>query len=128
MIKYLPSGIQLNPRIVVLMVLLIPFISFAQRVNEHGLKMVSEIELLNKGGSGQKICYEYEKTGKLKGLAVYDIAENKSISLLASFRMQNNKIMRQHNRYLDRLNNCIFDVDSNRHIVRYVVTPTNPNE
>lgn len=101
---------------------------FAQRVNEHGLKIVSEIEILNKCGSGQRICYEYEKTGKLKGLAVYDIAENKSISLLASFRMQDNKIIRQHNGYLDSFNDCIFEVDSNRHIVRYVVTPTNPNE
>lgn len=101
---------------------------FAQRVNEHGLKIVSEIEILNKCGSGQRICYEYEMSGKLKGLTVHDISEDKSISLFASFRMQNNKIIRQHNGYLDSFNDCTFEVDSNRHIVRYVVTPTNPNE
>lgn len=69
MIKYLPSGIELNPRIVVLIILLIPFISSAQRVNEHGLKMVREVEVFD--WELDKIILTYNEQNRLVGMTVY---------------------------------------------------------
>ena len=45
--------------------------SFAQRVNERGLKCVSEIEMSGRQTSNQRYVFEYFDDLRLKSMSVY---------------------------------------------------------
>lgn len=47
------------------------FCSFAQRVNERGLKCVSEIEMSGRQTSNQRYVFEYFDDLRLKSMSVY---------------------------------------------------------
>lgn len=57
--------------IVVVGLLLSSLCSFAQRVNEHGLKMVSEIEYLDSRGWIYLLKFKYDESNKLSQMTVY---------------------------------------------------------
>lgn len=47
------------------------FCSFAQRVNERGLKCVSEFEMSGRQTNNQRFVFEYFDDLKLKSMSVY---------------------------------------------------------
>lgn len=49
--------------------ILLPIQLFAQRVNEHGLKMVCEVEIFD--WELDKILFEYNEQNRLIGMTVY---------------------------------------------------------
>lgn len=58
--------------ILITIVTIMSVCSFAQRVNEHGLKMVSEIEYLDKGRSVNYLFkFKYDKKDRLSRMSVY---------------------------------------------------------
>lgn len=56
---------------VALFSIIVSVVSFAQRVNEHGLKMVSEIEYLKRGRVAYQFKFKYNDENKLTRMTVY---------------------------------------------------------
>lgn len=62
----------MQSRLIAVLCLVLSFLcSFAQRVNEHGLKMVSEIEYLEKGRATYQFKFKYNDENKLTRMTVY---------------------------------------------------------
>lgn len=62
----------MRPIALIIFFALTSFSSFAQRLNEHGLKMVSEIEFSDKRGGGScYLMFKYDEKDRLTRMSVY---------------------------------------------------------
>lgn len=63
---------RMKPIVIIIFFALTAFSSFAQRLNEHGLKMVSEIEYSDKlGGGSCHLTFKYDDHDRLAQMSVY---------------------------------------------------------
>lgn len=99
----------------VLMTLLTVLCSFAQRVNERGLKCVSEIEMSGRQTSNQRYVFEYFDDLKLKSMYVYY-----GDKLYHTFTMNNGVLTRKDYDSFD----CewVYDMDVYGNIARITMT------
>lgn len=100
--------------------------SFAQRVNEHGLKMVSEVELYNlPSGVDCNLKFEYSSKGNLIGIKCYGFNhKTEKYGLMNEYQLRNGLLVFKD--YEDDWNiyQYDFEFDWNNNITRIIVTPT----
>ena len=101
----------------VLMTLLTVLCSFAQRVNERGLKCVSEIEMAGRQTSNQRYVFEYFDDLRLKSMSVYygNVLRHK-------FTMNNCVLTRKSYDYTDSDCEWVYDMDVYGNVARITMT------
>ena len=93
------------------------FCSFAQRVNERGLKCVSEIEMSGRQTSNQRYVFEYFDDLKLKSMSVYY-----GDKLYHTFTMNNGVLTRKSYDYTDSDCEWVYDMDVYGNVERITMT------
>ena len=90
---------------------------FAQRVNERGLKCVSEFEMSGRQASNQRYVFEYFDDLKLKSMSVYY-----GDKLYHTFTMNNGVLTRKS--YYSPDSDCewIYDMDVYGNVARITMT------
>lgn len=91
--------------------------SFAQRVNERGLKCVSEFEISGREYDGYRYVFEYFDDLKLKSMLVY--SEN---TLKHKFTMNNGVLTRKSYDYTDSDCEWVYDMDVYGNVARITMT------
>ena len=93
------------------------FCSFAQRVNERGLKCVSEVEMSGRQTSNQRYVFEYFDDLKLKSMSVYY-----GDKLYHTFTMNNGVLTRKS--YYSPDSDCewVYDMDVYGNVARITMT------
>lgn len=92
--------------------------SFAQRVNERGLKCVREFEVSGRGSyNGFRYVFEYFDDLKLKSMSVY--VEN---TLKHKFTMNNGVLTRKSYDYTDSDCEWVYDMDVYGNVARITMT------
>ena len=93
------------------------FCSFAQRVNERGLKCVSEIEMAGRQTSNQRYVFEYFDDLRLKSMSVYygNVLRHK-------FTMNNGVLTRKSYDYTDSDCEWVYDMDVYGNVARITMT------
>ena len=96
--------------------------SFAQRVNERGLKCVSEIEMSGRQTSNQRYVFEYFDDLKLKSMSVYY-----GDKLYHTFTMNNGVLTRKS--YYSPDSDCewVYDMDVYGNVARITMTCLGPH-
>lgn len=91
--------------------------SFAQRVNERGLKCVSEIEMAGRQTSNQRYVFEYFDDLRLKSMSVYygNVLRHK-------FTMNNGVLTRKSYDYTDSDCEWVYDMDVYGNVARITMT------
>lgn len=99
--------------------------SFAQRVNEHGLKMVSEVKLYSlKGGIDCNLKFEYNSTGSLIGVKCYGHNNlTEKYGLKNEYRLNNGRLIFKDYEADWNIYQYEFEFDWNNHITRITETP-----
>lgn len=114
----------MNKNIIILCVLLfmLPICSFAQRVNERGLKCVSEFEMSGRQASNQRYVFEYFDDLKLKSMSVYY-----GDKLYHTFTMNNGVLTRKS--YYSPDSDCewVYDMDVYGNVARITMTCLGPH-
>ena len=80
--------------------------SFAQRVNERGLKCVSEFEISGREYDGYRYVFEYFDDLKLKSMSIYY-----GDKLYRTFTMNNGVLTRKSYDYADSDCEWVYDMD-----------------
>lgn len=93
------------------------FCSFAQRVNERGLKCVSEFEMSGRQASNQRYVFEYFDDLKLKSMSLYY-----GDKLYHTFTMNNGVLTRKSYDYTDSDCEWVYDMDVYGNIARITMT------
>ena len=93
------------------------FCSFAQRVNERGLKCVSEFEMSGRQASNQRYVFEYFDDLKLKSMSVYY-----GDKLYHTFTMNNGVLTRKSYDYADSDCEWVYDMDVYGNVARITMT------
>ena len=93
------------------------FCSFAQRVNERGLKCVSEVEMSGRQTSNQRYVFEYFDDLKLKSMSVYY-----GDKLYYTFTMNNGVLTRKSYDYSDSGCEWVYDMDVYGNVARITMT------
>lgn len=93
------------------------FCSFAQRVNERGLKCVSEIKMSGRQASNQRYVFEYFDDLKLKSMSVYY-----GDKLYHTFTMNNGVLTRKSYDYTDSGCEWAYEMDVYGNIARITMT------
>ena len=93
------------------------FCSFAQRVNERGLKCVSEFEMSGRQASNQRYVFEYFDDLKLKSMSVYY-----GDKLYHTFTMNNGVLTRKSYDYTDSDCEWVYDMDVYGNVTRITMT------
>lgn len=93
------------------------FCSFAQRVNERGLKCVSEIKMSGRQASNQRYVFEYFDDLKLKSMSVYY-----GDKLYHTFTMNNGVLTRKSYDYTDSDCEWAYEMDVYGNIARITMT------
>lgn len=93
------------------------FSSFAQRVNERGLKCVSEFEMSGRQASNQQYVFEYFDDLKLKSMSVYY-----GDKLYHIFTMNNGVLTRKSYDYADSDCEWAYEMDVYGNIARITMT------
>lgn len=93
------------------------FCSFAQRVNERGLKCVSEIEMSGRQTSNQRYVFEYFDDLRLKSMSVYY-----GNVLYDKFTMNNGVLTRKSYDYTDSDCEWVYDMDVYGNVTRITMT------
>ena len=98
------------------------FCSFAQRVNERGLKCVSEFEMSGRQASNQRYVFEYFDDLKLKSMSVYY-----GDKLYHTFTMNNGVLTRKS--YYSPDSDCewVYDMDVYGNVARITMTCLGPD-
>lgn len=91
--------------------------SFAQRVNERGLKCVSEIKMSGRQASNQRYVFEYFDDLKLKSMSVYY-----GDKLYHTFTMNNGVLTRKSYDYTDSDCEWAYEMDVYGNIARITMT------
>lgn len=91
--------------------------SFAQRVNERGLKCVSEFEMSGRQASNQRYVFEYFDDLKLKSMSVYY-----GDKLYHTFTMNNGVLTRKSYDYTDSDSKWDYDMDVYGNVARITMT------
>ena len=91
--------------------------SFAQRVNERGLKCVSEIKMSGRQASNQRYVIEYFDDLKLKSMSVYY-----GDKLYHTFTMNNGVLTRKSYDYTDSDCEWAYEMDVYGNIARITMT------
>ena len=91
--------------------------SFAQRVNERGLKCVSEIEMSGRQTSNQRYVFEYFDDLRLKSMSVYY-----GNVLYDKFTMNNGVLTRKSYDYTDSDCEWVYDMDVYGNVTRITMT------
>lgn len=91
--------------------------SFAQRVNERGLKCVREFEVSGREYDGYRYVFEYFDDLKLKSMSVY--VEN---TLKHKFTMNNGVLTRKSYDYIDSDCEWVYDMDVYGNVTRITMT------
>ena len=91
--------------------------SFAQRVNERGLKCVSEFEMSGRQASNQRYVFEYFDDLKLKSMSVYY-----GDKLYHTFTMNNGVLTRKSYDYTDSDCEWVYDMDVYGNVARITMT------
>lgn len=91
--------------------------SFAQRVNERGLKCVSEFEMSGRQASNQRYVFEYFDDLKLKSMSVYY-----GDKLYHIFTMNNGVLTRKSYDYADSDCEWAYEMDVYGNIARITMT------
>lgn len=96
--------------------------SFAQRVNERGLKCVSEFEMSGRQASNQRYVFEYFDDLKLKSMSVYY-----GDKLYHTFTMNNGVLTRKS--YYSPDSDCewVYDMDVYGNVARITMTCLGPD-
>ena len=93
------------------------FCSFAQRVNERGLKCVSEFEMSGRQTNNQRFVFEYFDDLKLKSMSVYY-----GDKLYYTFTMNNGVLTRKSYDYTDSDCEWAYDMDVYGNVARITMT------
>lgn len=96
--------------------------SFAQRVNERGLKCVSEFEMSGRQASNQRYVFEYFDDLKLKSMSVYY-----GDKLYHTFTMNNGVLTRKSYDYTDSDCEWVYDMDVYGNVARITMTCLGPD-
>lgn len=98
------------------------FSSFGQRVNERGLKCVSEFEMSGRQASNQRYVFEYFDDLKLKSMSVYY-----GDKLYHTFTMNNGVLTRKS--YYSPDSDCewVYDMDVYGNVARITMTCLGPD-
>ncbi len=98
------------------------FSLYAQRVNERGLKCVSEFEMSGRQASNQRYVFEYFDDLKLKSMSVYY-----GDKLYHTFTMNNGVLTRKS--YYSPDSNCewVYDMDVYGNVARITMTCLGPD-
>lgn len=96
--------------------------SFAQRVNERGLKCVSEIEMSGRQTSNQRYVFEYFDDLRLKSMSVYH-----GNVLYHTFTMNNGVLTRKSYDYTDSDCEWVYDMDMYGNVTRITTTSLGSN-
>lgn len=91
--------------------------SFAQRVNERGLKCVSEFEMSGRQASNQQYVFEYFDDLKLKSMSLYY-----GDKLYHTFTMNNGVLTRKSYDYTDSDCEWVYDMDVYGNIARITMS------
>ena len=89
------------------------FSLYSQRVNERGLKCVSEIEMSGRQTSNQRYIFEYFDDLKLKSMSVYH-----GDKLYHTFTMNNGVLTRKSYDYTDSDCEWVYDMDVYGNVTR----------
>ena len=95
---------------------------FAQRVNERGLKCVSEIEMSGRQTSNQRYVFEYFDDLRLKSMSVYH-----GNVLYHTFTMNNGVLTRKSYDYTDSNCEWVYDMDVYGNVARITKTSLGSN-
>ena len=93
------------------------FSLYSQRVNERGLKCVSEIEMSGRQTSNQRYIFEYFDDLKLKSMSVYY-----GDKLYHTFTMNNGVLTRKSYDYTDSDCEWVYDMDVYGNVTRITMT------
>ena len=93
------------------------FSLYSQRVNERGLKCVSEIEMSGRQTSNQRYVFEYFDDLKLKSMSVYH-----GDKLYHTFTMNNGVLTRKSYDYTDSDCEWVYDMDVYGNVTRITMT------
>ena len=93
------------------------FSLYSQRVNERGLKCVSEIEMAGRQTSNQRYIFEYFDDLKLKSMSVYH-----GDKLYHTFTMNNGVLTRKSYDYTDSDCEWVYDMDVYGNVTRITMT------
>ena len=93
------------------------FSLYSQRVNERGLKCVSEIEMSGRQTSNQRYVFEYFDDLKLKSMSVYY-----GDKLYYTFTMNNGVLTRKSYDYTDSDCEWVYDMDVYGNVARITMT------
>ncbi|MBD5353041.1 MAG: hypothetical protein HDR86_09495 [Bacteroides sp.] len=117
--------LMLNPYRLIILVLfsaIMHLSSYAQQVNEHGLKMVSEVELYD-NGLNYDLKFEYSSKGNLIGIKCYGHNfETEKYELKYEYRLTNGRLIFKDYEEDDNIYKYDFDLDWNNHITRITYT------
>ncbi len=91
--------------------------SFAQRVNERGLKCVKEFEMSGRQTSNQRYVFEYFDDLKLKSMSVYH-----GDKLYHTFTMNNGVLTRKSYDYTDSSSEWAYVMDVYGNVARVTMT------
>ena len=91
--------------------------SFAQRVNERGLKCVSEFEISGREYDGYRYVFEYFDDLKLKSMSIYY-----GDKLYRTFTMNNGVLTRKSYDYADSDCEWVYDMDVYGNVARITMT------
>lgn len=114
-------------RLIILWLLFaISLCSFAQRVNEHGLKMVSEVEIYNlPKGVDCNLKFEYNSKGNLIGIKCYGFNhKTEKHGLMNEYLFSNGRLIFKDYEEDGNYYKYDFEFDWNNNITRITVTPT----
>ena len=93
------------------------FSLYSQRVNERGLKCVSEFEMSGRQASNQRYVFEYFDDLKLKSMSVYY-----GDKLYHTFTMNNGVLTRKSYDYTDSDCEWVYDMDVYGNVARITMT------
>ena len=102
-------------KIVVILTILVSsvFSLYSQRVNERGLKCVSEFDMSGRQASNQRYVFEYFDDLKLKSMSVYH-----GDKLYHTFTMNNGVLTRKSYDYTDSDCEWVYDMDVYGNVTR----------
>lgn len=111
--------------IIMLVLMLFPFSIYAQRVNEHGLKMVSEVELYSlKDGIDCNLKFEYNSDYHLIGVKCYGYNfKTEKYGLKNEYRLSNGRLIFKDYEEDGNIYKYEYEFDWNNHITRITETP-----
>ncbi len=100
--------------------------SFAQRVNEHGLKMVSEIEVFDlRDDRDCSVKFEYNSKGNLIGTKCYGYNfDTEKFGIKNEYRLTNGRLYYKDYEEGGNVYKYDFELDWNNHITRKTETAT----